>query len=525
MSGRSPAVIRWPLVAAIVLGVIHATTIAAIAVGLPGELQATPTASTSCAHVASPARQAACRSSLLPNSYSPMDMGIPDYGRPARPAMHAHGSGTSLARLTGPAGTPQRSFILTAATGRQAIGGVDQPVLTFNGTTPGPTLVVTQGDLVEVRLRNANVGQGVTIHWHGVDVPGGEDGVAGVTQDAVLPGEEFVYRFVVPDAGTYWYHTHQDSVRSVARGLLGALVVLPATPAPASDAPADVVALVHTYGPTTTINGLAGSTEVPFPVGGQARVRVINGDNGPAIVTASTSFRVAAIDGTDIAGPTDLSQTYVEVPAGGRADLLVTVVDGGTRVGVVGGPSLVLGPTGSSPPALVAGVRFDPLAYGTPGDAARALAAIGAVTRQFDYRVGSRRGFLYGKSGDVFTINGKSIPQVPMFMVRRGDVVRFRFANSTPLVHPMHLHGHHALVVSRNGVPATGAAWWIDSLDVAAGESYDVVFVADNPGIWMFHCHNLPHARSGLMTHLMYEGVSTPYRIGRVSKQLTNSPE
>jgi FtsP/CotA-like multicopper oxidase with cupredoxin domain len=112
-----------------------------------------------------------------------------------------------------------------------------------------------------------------------------------------------------------------------------------------------------------------------------------------------------------------------------------------------------------------------------------------------------------------------------MFMVRRGDVVRFRFANSTPLVHPMHLHGHHALVVSRNGVPATGAAWWIDSLDVAPGESYDVVFVADNPGIWMFHCHNLPHARSGLMTHLMYEGVSTPYRIGRVDQRLTNRPE
>ena len=100
-----------------------------------------------------------------------------------------------------------------------------------------------------MRLRNENVAQGVTIHWHGVDVPGREDGVAGVTQDAVLPGGQYVYRFVVPDAGTYWYHTHQDSVRSVARGLLGALVVLPATaPPPTDPVPVDVTALVHTYG-------------------------------------------------------------------------------------------------------------------------------------------------------------------------------------------------------------------------------------------------------------------------------------
>ena len=139
------------------------------------------------------------------------------------------------------------------------------------------------------------------------------------------------------------------------------------------------------------------------------------------------------------------------------------------------------------------------------------------MTVRFDYRVGRRLGFLDGRFGDWYTINGRTIPDVPMFMVRRGDVVLMRVSNRTPLVHPMHLHGHHALVVARNGVPATGAPWWVDSLEVDPGESYDLVFVADNPGVWMFHCHNLPHARSGLMTHLMYEGVSTPYRIGRVT--------
>ena len=84
----------------------------------------------------------------------------------------------------------------------------------------------------------------------------------------------------------------------------------------------------------------------------------------------------------------------------------------------------------------------------------------------------------------------------------------------------MHLHGHHAVVLARNGVPATGSPWWVDSLDVGDGETYDVAFVADNPGIWMDHCHNLIHARDGLVAHLMYAGVTPPYRIGGA-----NAPE
>ena len=80
---------------------------------------------------------------------------------------------------------------------------------TVNGTSPGPLLEATVGDLVEVTLVNENITEGTTLHWHGVDVPNAADGVAGVTQDAVGPGEEFVYRFVVEQAGTFWYHSHQ----------------------------------------------------------------------------------------------------------------------------------------------------------------------------------------------------------------------------------------------------------------------------------------------------------------------------
>ena len=101
------------------------------------------------------------------------------------------------------------------------------PTLTFDGHVPGPELRVRQGDLVEVTILNRDVDTGVSIHWHGVDVPNAEDGVSGVTQNAVPPGGRHVYRFRVDQVGTFWYHTHQASAREVKRGLFGAFVVEP----------------------------------------------------------------------------------------------------------------------------------------------------------------------------------------------------------------------------------------------------------------------------------------------------------
>nr|BFE88516.1 hypothetical protein GCM10020093_111170 [Planobispora longispora] len=83
---------------------------------------------------------------------------------------------------------------------------------------------------MQVELRNTDIATGVSLHWHGYDVPNGEDGVAGVTQDAVMPGGAFTYRFLADVPGTYWYHSHQNPAESVPRGLFGTLVVLPGRP-------------------------------------------------------------------------------------------------------------------------------------------------------------------------------------------------------------------------------------------------------------------------------------------------------
>lgn len=450
--------------------------------------------------------------SLLPSSYSVLDMGRPDTGGgPAHEMAGHHMPGRSVATLTDRTpGAPAVDVTLTARKERFPLGdGRMVDGYTLNGTSPGPVIRAEQGQLVQVRLRNESVPDGVTLHWHGVDVPNAADGVAGVTQDAVPIGGEYVYRFVAAQAGTFWYHSHQLSHEQVQRGLLGALVV---TPPGADDGVVDAIALTHVYAGTSTINGRPGDVAFPAEPGTRVRVRVINTDNGPMSVwVGGAAFRVLAIDGTDLVGPTPVQGKAVLVTGGGRADLEIVLPADGAGVRVeMGGQALVLG-RGSAQVTPRPVESVDLLTYGTPAalpfDPARA-------DRHFDYVMGRAPGFLNGVPGLWWTINGHMFPDVPMFVVAEGDVVVMRIVNNSGEVHPMHLHGHHGVVLARGGVAATGSPWWVDSLNVENGETYDIAFAADNPGIWMDHCHNLPHAQEGLVAHLMYEGITEPYRVG-----------
>ena len=440
--------------------------------------------------------------SLVPNDLSPMAMGYADYGGGPATAHDHHG--TDVRQLTGPVDhKPDVVVDLVARRERFDIPGRGSADgYTLNHTSPGPRIVTKQGDLVQVTLRNENVADGITLHWHGVDVPNAEDGVAGVTQDAVGPGQSFVYRFVAKDAGTYWYHSHQVSHEQVRKGLYGVLVVQPT--------PTDVVAAVHTYDKVRTVNGEYGERRVKAP-GPIARVRLINTDNGPlAVWVDGAPYKVVAVDGTDVSGPTEVSGKSVLVTAGGRIDLEVPTAKA-VRIGLGGGPTTLVIGEGDAPTGTEPRERVDLLSYGSP----RPLGFDPAqATRSFRYGIGRRIGFFDGKPGLWWTINGHQFPDVPMFVVSEGDVVRMTIANTSGQVHPMHLHGHHVVVLSRDGVRATGSPWWTDSLNVEDKETYEVAFVADNPGIWMDHCHNLPHAAQGLVTHLMYAGVTTGYHLG-----------
>jgi FtsP/CotA-like multicopper oxidase with cupredoxin domain len=469
-----------------------------------------------CSDIRNDAKKEKCKHSLLGDTYSIHDMGMMDYGGGSK---NYSGTVRSVAKLRGPDGPPDVSYTLKTAFERTKVAGRKQRVFTINGSSPGPVIEAVQGDLVRVTLRNRNIGAGTTIHWHGIDVPNGEDGVAGVTQNAVLPGNKFVYRFRAKDAGTYWYHSHQFSEKQVKNGLIGAVVIQPkGSPIPPAAAK-DVTALVHSYRGRNTINGRTGERPVSGEVGDR-RIRFVNTNSTAIRVAASVPYRVAAIDGIDLNAPTTLdAQTYVEVPAAGRVDLVLGAAATSARVGVVGGPSLVLG--GGSPPKLNITTMFDPLDYGSPDPSVDKP----TPDRTFDYIVGQKRGYLDGKYGTWFTINRKLIPDVPMFMVKPGETVRVRFTNNTTIDHPMHLHGMHMLVLNRDGTPSTGSPWWVDTLEVHPGESFTVQVTTDNAGDWMFHCHILAHASDGLVTHMSYLNVRNPFKVGVITRKLTNHPE
>ena len=460
--------------------------------------------------------------SRLPGTYSVEDYGRVDYGGGRRGPVVPHGDpGHEHARphllnvtdLTGPSGKPDVRFRLTAAETRVRLpSGREVDALTFNGRLPGPELRVRQGDLVEVTLSNSDVESGVTLHWHGVDVPNAEDGVSGVTQDAVVPGGRHVYRFRAEQAGSYWYHTHQSAALEVKRGLFGALVVEPAAKRRAG---LDLPVLAHHVQGRPTLNGADELTRRAVAPGTAVRLRLTNtNSNRVRFAVSGTAFRVAAIDGTDLHEPAPLADTALDLAAGGRYDVTFRMP---RRPVVVGIPDtnarLVLSAFGrASAPSLDPERVFDASVYGAP--AATPFTAQSRFQRSFEYRIGRKLGFRDGRPGWQWTVNGGIYPDVPVFVVERGDLVKTTIVNDTNAVHPMHLHGHHMLVLSRNGRPVSGSPWWSDTLDVGPREEFEVAFRADNPGVWMDHCHNFAHAAEGLTVHLAYAGVSTPFLAG-----------
>ena len=254
---------------------------------------------------------------------------------------------------------------LVARAQQITVAGRTIPGYTINGTTPGPTISAVEGQLIEVHLRNESVTAGMTLHWHGMDVPNAEDGVAGVTQNAVMVGQSFTYRFVADHAGTYWYHSHQTANEQVSRRL-----VRPAGD-PASEAgrcrQLDVTAIAHTYAGVRTINGEGSDLRVPAEPGDAVRVRVINTDNAPMELWSGAAYRVLAIDGRDLIGPTPVTGQALTLTGGGRADIELTAPGDGSavRLQLSKATAVIVGSGDAAAPAQPSAL-LDLLHYGTP---------------------------------------------------------------------------------------------------------------------------------------------------------------
>lgn len=436
---------------------------------------------------------------------------------------------TSVADLIAPPGSePVKSFTLTASVA--SIGGHE--AWAYNRTVPGPELRVTQGDRVRVTLVN-HLPDATSIHWHGLTVPGAEDGVAGITQDAVAPGRSYVYEFIANEAGTYWYHSHQDAMNQIPKGLVGSLVVEP------RDAPKlrshDYSVLVHMRpgSDAIAINGTS-NLHLDAAPGDVVRLRIINGavpgfELAPLTpVVVGAPYHVVSLDGHDLHGAQELGPERIPLAMGQRADLVFTMPDTGA-VRLLGlkeaalpwsspaSPQATIG-NGPAPAAVnVASLpRFDLTRYGTPASDPVADAGYYDVTREIV--LGGAPMFRNGAFDFADTFSGMASPNIPPIHVREGQLVRLHIVNpSDHGTHPIHVHGHVFTVLAKNGHPLAGSPVHTDTVLVGPHETWDVAFKADNPGIWMLHCHILAHAAAGMSMTINYDGISTPFTMGHRS--------
>jgi FtsP/CotA-like multicopper oxidase with cupredoxin domain len=209
----------------------------------------------------------------------------------------------------------------------------------YNGGTPGPTIEAVEGDRIRLYVTN-RLPEATTVHWHGIVVPNGMDGVAGLTQPAIEPGETFAYEFTLPRAGTFMYHPHFDEMTQIALGMHGMFVVHPKRPrGPRVDR--DFALMTHEWRidvgasrphpsemsefNVLTFNSKAFPSTEPLLLGRGERVRIRLGNLSPMdhhpIHIHGVSFKVTATDGGDVPVSAQLPETTVLVPVGATRDI------------------------------------------------------------------------------------------------------------------------------------------------------------------------------------------------------------
>lgn len=403
-------------------------------------------------------------------------------------------------------------------------------VWSYDGTIPGPLIRVPQGGRVIRQLVN-ELDEPTSIHWHGIRIDNAMDGVAGLTQEPAASGETFEYDFAVPDAGTYWYHAHKNSMGQVARGLSGVLIVGEPTP---PDVDRDEVLMLDDWlldpdtgqfaepfnhpmmmshggrsGNLIGVNGQYAYT-MQAETGERLRLRLINAANARIFglkLEGMTGWTVA-LDGMPLDTPEAVTGEIVLAPAQ-RTDLIVDVtategpaallmsLDGDTwealvEITITGAraardtvPSPLPANPNTALPDLSNARSFAMVMEGG------AMAGMDSATyegEQLDFRSLIEKGQYWALSGQA------GMSDTPFAALKRGEVARIKLTNRTVFPHAMHLHGMHFREVRADG----GFGPMRDTILSIPNEPLEIAFTADNPGKWLFHCHMLAHAASGM---------------------------
>lgn len=229
--------------------------------------------------------------------------------------------------------------LTTKAVRWEIVDGVAVTAFTYNGTVPGPMIRVTEGDQVRILVRN-ELPDPTTIHWHGVEVPNAMDGVPGVTQDPIQPGETFTYEFIAKPAGTFMYHSHFEGDIQVGAGLYAPMIIDPKEPEanpPAVDEVLMISEWLQRDGQTFaampmsgmepnffTLNGKAfpATQEITVKKGERVRLRFIGiGQFIHPMHLHGVPFKIIATDGHPVPEAAQLTKDTVSVAPGERYDI------------------------------------------------------------------------------------------------------------------------------------------------------------------------------------------------------------
>jgi len=385
----------------------------------------------------------------------------------------------------------------------------------YNGRIPGPVIEARVGDVLEVRFTN-RLPQPTNIHWHGLRVPAAMDGTE-MVQRSVAPGETFVYRFRLPDAGTFWYHPHSNETVQLEMGLYGALIVR-AEAEPQLDAERVLVlddvrldksghiaafgGIVEHHdgreGDTRLVNGIA-EPVLTIAAGQIERWRVVNASSARYIrlSVGGAPFRILGTDGGLIEAP--VTVTDVLLATADRVDIAVGPFTERQEVAIEAlqyfrrtirkrkterFATLRVGPAQPSTARIPERLRTIALLApptATPNRTVK-LGVTLSLRRMVDFVINRER-------------HHQDKP------VKAGELQVWDIVNTTLMDHPFHLHGFFFQVLSVNGEPPPWRSWE-DVVNVPPRATVRIAWMPDErPGSWMYHCHILEHHASGMMGH------------------------
>lgn len=389
----------------------------------------------------------------------------------------------------------------------------------FNRQLPGPEMRVKKGDEVIVNFTNY-LNEPTMIHWHGIRLPASMDGT-GEVQKPVLPGESFEYRFIVPDAGTFWYHSHSNETIQVERGMYGSLIVEDDSD-PVTDNDRVFMIddmklddennhLIHSNflkrfaerhdgreGNVLLINGKENTT-INIYGGQMERWRFINSSNARYFKFSlnGKDFKVIGSDGGLIESPQIMNE--VLIAPGERVDIIAGPFEAGDSfpLNALKYDRMTFLKARTHTYATV-NVLENKRSVASIPEKLREIESLAGQDAQVNRKVKLSVGLSRKKGLDFLVNNEVHMNDNPVYV---NELQVWEVSNTSRMDHPFHLHGFFFQILEINGQKPAFKSWK-DTVNLPPVSKIKIAWMPDNrPGIWMYHCHILEHHAAGMMAN------------------------